>query len=230
MTNPMSKAADSQRSGLNTVTDLADALAASESRFTATFEQAAVGIAHVGPNGSWLNVNQRCLEILGYSKAELLHLTFVDLTYPDDLQSDLALVNELLNGERRSYSMEKRYIRKDGDIVWANLTVSLVRRQDNSPDYFISVIEDITLRKRVERERDELIAQLEDRVRERTAELEKLSLLDPLTSVANRRCFDQCLEVEWDRAVRTHQPLSLVLIDIDFFKQINDTSGAQRRG
>lgn len=212
-------------SGQNRVTDLVDALAASENRFTATFEQAAVGIAHVAPDGTWLNVNRRCLEILGYSREELLHLTFGDLTHPDDLQSDLALVKELLDGERPSYSMEKRYIRKNSDVVWANLTVSLVHRPDGSPDYFISVIEDITLRKRVEQERDELIAHLEDRVRERTADLERLSLLDPLTGIANRRSFDQCLEAEWYRAVRTRQPLSLVLIDIDYFKQMNDSLG-----
>jgi diguanylate cyclase (GGDEF)-like protein/PAS domain S-box-containing protein len=212
--------------GLNfDVTDFVEAQIASENRFNATFDQAAMGIAHVAPDGTWLNVNRRCLEILGYSKDELLQLTFGDLTHPDDLESDWALVKELLNGERSSYSMEKRYIRKSKEIVWANLTVSLVRTPIGAPHYFISMIEDITLRRRVEQERDDLISQLENRVRERTAELEKLSLLDPLTGIANRRCFDQCLEAEWNRAVRTHQPLSLILIDIDFFKQMNDSRG-----
>jgi diguanylate cyclase (GGDEF)-like protein len=106
-----------------------------------------------------------------------------------------------------------------------NLTVSLVRKSDGSPDYFISVIEDITLRKRIEMERDELIAELEERVRLRTAELERLSLTDPLTGIPNRRGFDQCLQAEWDRAIRTRQPLSIVLVDIDFFKQFNDRGG-----
>ncbi len=207
------------------VTDLVEALIASENRFSATFDQAAMGIAHVAPNGTWLNVNRRCVDILGYSKDELLQLTFGDITHPDDLESDWALVKELLDGERSTYSMEKRYIRKDKEVVWANLTVSLVRTPSGAPDYFISMIEDITLRRRVEQERDELISQLEDRVRERTAELEKLSLLDPLTGIANRRCFDQCLQAEWDRAVRTRQPLSIILIDIDFFKQMNDSRG-----
>jgi diguanylate cyclase (GGDEF)-like protein/PAS domain S-box-containing protein len=207
------------------MTDWVDALIASETRFTATFEQAAVGIAHVALDGTWLNVNRRCAEIVGYPKEELLGLRFSDITHPNDLLADWTLVRELLQGERETYSLEKRYFTKDGRLVWVNLTVSLVTKADGSPDYFISVIEDITIRKRVENERDELIAKLEQRVRERTAELERLSLTDPLTGIANRRSFDRCLEAEWDRAVRTRQPLSLILVDIDFFKNMNDSAG-----
>ncbi len=207
------------------MTDWVDALIASETRFTATFEQAAVGIAHVALDGTWLNVNRRCAEIVGYPKEELLGLKFSDITHPDDLLADWTLVRELLQGERETYSLEKRYFTKDNRIVWVNLTVSLVRKADGSPDYFISVIEDITIRKRIENERDELIVQLEERVRQRTAELERLSLTDPLTGIANRRSFDRCLEAEWDRAVRTRQPLSLILIDVDFFKDMNDSAG-----
>lgn len=172
-------------------------------------------------DGTWLNVNRRCLEIVGYPREELLQLTFGQITHA----ADWALVRELLRGERTTYSMEKRYITKQGRVVWANLTVSLVRKADGHPDYFISVIEDISSRKRLETERDELIAQLEERVRQRTAELERLSPTDPLTGIANRRSFDQYLEMEWDRAVRTQQPLSLVLIDIDCLKGLNDSVG-----
>jgi len=207
------------------MTDWVEALIASETRFTATFEQAAVGIAHVALDGTWLNVNRRCAEIVGYPKEELLGLKFSDITHPDDLEADWALVRELLEGERDTYSLEKRYFTKDGPVVWVNLTVSLVQKPDGSPDYFISVIEDITLRKRIEDERDELIVRLEERVRQRTAELERLSLTDPVTGIANRRSFDRCLEAEWDRAVRTRQPLSLILVDIDFFKNMNDSAG-----
>ncbi len=212
--------------GLNIdVTEWVNALSASETRFTSTFEQAAVGIAHVAPDGSLLNMNRRCVEILGYPAGELVRLKFGDITHPDDLVTDWALVRELLNGERATYSMEKRYFTKDKRLVWANLTVSLVRKADGSPDYFISVIEDITPRKKVEEERDALIAQLEERVRERTAELERLSMTDALTGIANRRSFDRYFESEWNRAVRTRQPLSLILVDIDLLKELNDSRG-----
>ncbi len=123
-----------------------------EERFRATFEQAAVGIAQVAPDGRWLLVNQRLCEIVGYTQAELLARTFQDITHPDDLAADLDLVRQVLAGEIDTYSMEKRYIRKDGSIVWVNLTVALVREATGEPKYFISVVEDITKRKRAEQE------------------------------------------------------------------------------
>jgi PAS domain S-box-containing protein len=129
---------------------MAQELLESEERFRATFEQAAVGIAHVAPDGHWLLVNQRLCDIVGYSRAELLELTFQDITYADDLESDLTYVQQMLLNQLQSYSMEKRYIRKDGSLVWINLTVSLVRDKGGSPKYFISVVEDISIRKQAE--------------------------------------------------------------------------------
>ena len=123
------------------------ALRDSETRFRETFEQAAVGIAHVAPDGHWLRVNQKLCDILGYGRDELLQLSFQDLTYPDDLNADLSLLEQTLRDEISSYRMEKRYLHKNGDPVWAELTVALVRRDDGSPDYFISVVEDIGQRK-----------------------------------------------------------------------------------
>jgi PAS domain S-box-containing protein len=95
----------------------------SEERFRGTFEQAAVGIAHVGTDGHWLRVNRRLCDIVGYEKEELLGLTFQDLTHPDDLETDLEGARRLLAGEIETYSREKRYFRKDGSIVWIYLTV-----------------------------------------------------------------------------------------------------------
>jgi diguanylate cyclase (GGDEF)-like protein/PAS domain S-box-containing protein len=207
------------------VTDWANALAAAEGRFTATFEQAAVGIAHVGVNGGWLNVNQRCCEIVGYSREELRTLTFADITHPDDLDADWSQVRALLAKEISSYSMEKRYFTRNKQLVWVNLTVSLVRKRDGSPDYFISVIEDITARKQIEAERDSLVQELEMRVSERTAELERLSMTDALTGIANRRHLDEYLASVWDRAVRFRQPISVAIIDVDHFKGLNDGLG-----
>jgi PAS domain S-box-containing protein len=123
----------------------------SQLRFRSTFEQAAVGIAHVAPDGRWLDVNQRLCDIVGYTREELLEIRFQDITHPDDLGPDLAYVRQLLAGAIPNFSMQKRYIRKDGQIEWVNLTVALVRRPDGEPDYFISVVEDITGRKLAEK-------------------------------------------------------------------------------
>lgn len=118
--------------------------------FRETFNQAAVGIAHVSPEGCWLRVNEKLCDIVGYSEAELQTLTFRDITHPDDLSRDMEQVYAMLDGSISIYSMEKRYIRKDWNIIWVNLTVSLVRKEDRTPDYFISVVEDIQSRKEAE--------------------------------------------------------------------------------
>ena len=115
--------------------------------FAATFEQAAVGMAHVAPDGSFLAVNDTLCRILGRPRDALMALSFQDITHPDDLRADLAQVEALLTGGITTYSMEKRYVLPGGGTVWANLTVSLVRDLDGMPDYFISVVEDISARK-----------------------------------------------------------------------------------
>ncbi|MBN9562964.1 MAG: PAS domain S-box protein [Alphaproteobacteria bacterium] len=118
-----------------------------ERLFRATFEQAAVGMAHVGLDGAWLRVNDKVCEIVGYSRDELLGLTFGVITHPDDLESDLAQAARLLAGEIPTYSIEKRYVRKDGTIVWVKLTVALLHGGDGKPRHYISVIEDIAAQK-----------------------------------------------------------------------------------
>jgi PAS domain S-box-containing protein len=133
-----------------------------EERFRATFEQAAVGIAHTALDGRWLRVNHKLCDILGYTREELLEKTFEEITYPDDLEPTLGYRRQLLAGEIGSFSMEKRYIRKDGSIVWGNLTASLGREPSGEPDYVIHVIEDITDRKRTEEELKEASREIED--------------------------------------------------------------------
>ncbi|HEY6402469.1 MAG TPA: PAS domain S-box protein, partial [Blastocatellia bacterium] len=130
--------------------DNVDALREGEARFRAIFENAAVGIARVGPDGRWLEVNQRLCDIVGYSREELMTKSFADITHPDDLDQDVKEVRRMLAGEVDTYSMEKRYFRKGGSVVWVNLTVSMTRKTDGSPDYFISIVEDITARKQAE--------------------------------------------------------------------------------
>jgi PAS domain S-box-containing protein len=122
----------------------------SEEQFRTTFDQAAVGIAHVAPDGRWLRVNQKLCEIVGYTREELLERSFQDITHSDDIGKDLDHLRRMLDGEIDTYSVEKRYVKKDYSQIWVSLTVSLVRDPSGDPNYFISVIEDITERKRAE--------------------------------------------------------------------------------
>ncbi|RZM77901.1 PAS domain S-box protein [Leptolyngbya iicbica] len=126
------------------------ALQASEVLFRNTFEQAAVGVAHVSPTGNFVRLNQRFCDILGYPHDELIGLTFQDITHPDDLTVDLKQVQNLLSGAANTYSLEKRYIHQTGSIVWVNLTVALVRNAEAAPDYFIAVVQDISALKATE--------------------------------------------------------------------------------
>ena len=126
------------------------ALRSSQGRFEATFEQAAVGIALLSPEGRWLRVNRALCAIVGYSQQELLAKTFQDITFPEDLADDLAQVERMLTRQINSYTLEKRYRHKDGHTVWINLSVALAWAADGTPDYFISVVEDISARKTAE--------------------------------------------------------------------------------
>ncbi|QGU86992.1 diguanylate cyclase [Erwinia sorbitola] len=116
----------------------------SETRFRHAMEYSAIGMALVSVKGQWLQANKSLCRLLGYTPAELYALTFQDITPPEDLPADLANVKTLLAGEVESCSMQKRYFRKDGQILWALLTVSLVRDSEQVPLYFISQIEDIS--------------------------------------------------------------------------------------
>ena len=151
------------------------ALAESESAFRASFHQAAVGMAQVGLDGRWIRVNQRLCDIVGYQAGELLRLSFQDITHPDDLGVDLESVGRVLSGEIDSYSLEKRYIRRDQSLVWINLTVGLVREPSGAPAYFISVVEDIAERKQSGEDLRRLNEELEQRVAERTVQLESVN-------------------------------------------------------
>ncbi len=126
------------------------ALAESEARFRATFENAAVGIAHVTPGGRWLRVNEAMCRILGWPADELVTKSFQDLTHPDDLAAEVPRFDQLREGKISSYGMDKRSLRGDGSFVWLHRTVSCVRRCDATIDYFVSVVEDISARKRAE--------------------------------------------------------------------------------
>jgi diguanylate cyclase (GGDEF)-like protein/PAS domain S-box-containing protein len=137
------------------------ALEEAEERFAKAFEEAPIGMALVGLDGKFLRVNRALTEIVGYDTEHLLGLTFQEITHPDDLDADLALVRQVLAGELRSYRMEKRYLRADGEHCWVLLSVSLVRDDAGEPLYFVSQIEDVTERRRSE----DALREAEDRFR-----------------------------------------------------------------
>jgi PAS domain S-box-containing protein len=134
----------------------------SEVRFRSTFEQAAVGIAHVAPDGRFLRINQKFCDIIGYSQEEVLSLTFQDISHPDDLDSDLRQVRRLLERKAETYTIEKRYFHKQGHIVWVNLTVSLIWEESGEPKWFVSVVEDISERVQLREERDRILTTSQD--------------------------------------------------------------------
>jgi len=147
----------------------------SERRFRATFANAAVGIAHIGLQGEWLRVNPRMCEILGYPPEELARRTFLDLTHPADIHADMHQFEQLKRGELEGYKIEKRYFRKEGTLIWAQLTASLQRAEDGSPLYCISVVEDITERKRAEEVRALMVDELNHRVKNTLAIVQGLA-------------------------------------------------------
>ena len=129
-----------------------EALRESEGRFRGTFENAAVGIAHKDADGRFLRVNQKYCEIVGYAREELLERTFREITHADDLAAELDQYGRLMRGEIPSYSLEKRYLRKDGSLIWIDLSVSLQRDAAGRPAYAIAILQDISDRKRLEEE------------------------------------------------------------------------------
>jgi diguanylate cyclase (GGDEF)-like protein/PAS domain S-box-containing protein len=125
-----------------------------------TFDSAPVGIAHVAPDGRFLHVNRFLSSMLGYSHEELLSMTYQDVTYSQDLDADNALVQEVLQGKRTSYVLEKRYLHKNGSPIWAYLAVTLIKDDSGAPRYFISVISNIHDRKKASAEIEESRARL----------------------------------------------------------------------
>jgi PAS domain S-box-containing protein len=128
------------------------ALRASEERFRGTFENAAVGITHRHAQGQFLLVNKRFCHIVGYSHEELLGKTFDEITFAEDLSKERELVEALVQGKLPSYSIEKRYVRKDGSLVWTEVTASMQRDAAGNPSYVIALVQDISKRKLLEHE------------------------------------------------------------------------------
>ncbi|MBI3244299.1 MAG: PAS domain S-box protein [Chloroflexi bacterium] len=181
-----------------------EALRESEERFRATFEQAAVGVANVSPDGRWLRVNQALCDIVGYSREELLQLTFQDITHPDDLETDLDHVRRILAGEMQTYALEKRYIHKDGSHVWIGLTVALMREPSGAPKYFISIIKDISEHRQAEEALSQhafYLARLNDITQAAVGALDFQTLIQTLADRLGELIHaDGCYLTMWDEA------------------------------
>lgn len=168
---------------------LAQHLEASERRFRFMFEQANIGIAIASLSGEITQANQRYCEIVGYEREELLHKQFVQITHPDDVEQNLRYLEDLLHNKTSNGPMEKRYIRKDGSIVWTNLTLSLMRDPEGNPIDYMVVIQDISKHKAAEIEQRQLEQRTQQTLREANSRMEEFlgvashELRTPLTTI-----------------------------------------------
>jgi diguanylate cyclase (GGDEF)-like protein/PAS domain S-box-containing protein len=175
--------------------------------FEAAFNAAPHGVAIVDLDGTFLHVNQKLARIVGYSGAEMADITFQQITHPDDLDADLAQVDALLAGEIDSFEMEKRYLTKSGELIWVLLACAIVREEDGSPRHFISQVQDISERKRLE------------------AHTYELANRDSITPLFNRRRFEEELKLQIGRCREGEESAALLLLDLDGFKSVNDSDG-----
>ncbi|OYX70628.1 MAG: hypothetical protein B7Y95_15175 [Rhizobiales bacterium 32-66-11] len=189
--------------------------------FQTAFANAPIGITVVDLDGKFLRANPAACRLFGYSEEELQARDFQSLTYPEDLSMDLMQLEEIKAGLISEYEMDKRYVRPDGTIVWAQLNVALVHNEDGSPRCFISQIHDITAERTLIRELDQKRRQLE----EANQKLTQLASLDPLTGTLNRRALRHRLDQEMARANAQGTPLAFIMVDVDDFKPYNDRYG-----
>lgn len=162
-----------------------DIIDAAEGRFRTVFERAGVGIAMVAPNGTWISVNDALCEIVGYSREELVRMSFQEITFAEDLNTDLSMLEQLVAGEIDRYQLEKRYIHKNGKLVWINLIVTKQTNKQGELEYFVSIVKNIQSKKEAENALADLRQSLEQRVKERTQELRSAN--EMLASVVNQK-------------------------------------------
>ncbi|MDG4829645.1 EAL domain-containing protein [Solwaraspora sp. WMMD1047] len=186
--------------------EVEQALRDSEARFRAVFTGAAIGIGIGDLDGRILDVNQSFADLLGYTVEEMRQINVAELFHPDDAAGMWEVYRDLIEGKIDNARTEKRYYRKDGDFVWTDLAVSLIRYDDGRPRFTVAMVEDITQR-----------YELEQRLRFQ-------ALHDPLTGLPNRTLFFERLAAVFDRAAERDR-VGVCFLDLDGFKAINDTLG-----
>ncbi|AQS60004.1 putative bifunctional diguanylate cyclase/phosphodiesterase [Desulforamulus ferrireducens] len=177
-----------------------------EEKFRAVFEKAGIGIVLTDMQGVIKESNPAIQQMLGYSGEELARMTIRQITYPADMALDKKMFQGLMAGEYDSYQMEKRYLRKDGQIFWAKIIVSLIHDIDGKPQHIIGMVEDISLRKQAEEQ------------------LEYLASHDPLTNIPNRYSLEKYLAKVSEKSKQGANNVLLIL-GLDHFKLANDTLG-----
>ena len=182
-------------------------LAEATKRFETAFENAPNGMSLVGIDGRFLRANPAMCDLVGYPAEELLELKVADIAHEDDMDEQVLLVKRALAGEFDSYSLEKRFTRKSGETVWLVLAVSLVRDENGDPVYVIAQTTNISTNKRIEED------------------LRSEAGKDPLTELANRRQIERAIGSQIERALQTGEPASVLMVDLDDFKAVNDRYG-----
>jgi diguanylate cyclase (GGDEF)-like protein/PAS domain S-box-containing protein len=183
------------------------ALRESEERFRMLFEEAPIGIALVGPDFRIMAVNQALARMLKYTPEELAGMAFPEITFPDDVAGDVAQAAQLFQGAITGYKLEKRFVCKDGSVIWGELTATVIRDAGGAALYGVGMVQDITARKQAEET------------------IQQLAFHDVLTGLPNRALLKDRLEVALAAARRDAGSVAVMFLDLDRFKLINDTLG-----
>ena len=184
-----------------------EALNQANQRFRSAFDDAAIGMVIVSPEGRFLRVNRALVELLGYSEDELIGLGVLDITHPDDLAEGMQAVEEMVENLRDRYQAEKRYLHADGHVIWADISATVVRDGENRPLYLLAQIQDISERKETE------------------ARLSDCASHDELTGLPNRGVLEDRMVLSFNRQRRERKPIAALYLDLDGFKRVNDTHG-----
>jgi diguanylate cyclase (GGDEF)-like protein/PAS domain S-box-containing protein len=183
------------------------ALHQANQRFRSAFDDAAIGMAMLSPDGRFQRVNRALVELIGYSADELCRMSYTEITHPEDMTDALHALQEMLDGRRDRYQTERRYFHADGHVIWTDLSATIVRDSEGKPLYFLSQMQDISRRKESE------------------ARLAHRASHDDLTGLPNRGVLEDRMVLALNRQRRDRKPITVLYLDLDGFKRVNDTHG-----